>query len=130
LSLFLVIVFGGAALVTRDQLFVMLKPTLIYAAIGAVMLRPGWMTRYVPAIVGTTAADVAVLFGYLWAALMFATAAANLLLALQASQTAWAWFIGGFPLVSKLALVLLQYVTTRAVIRRRRAPPSALVPAV
>ena len=131
LSLFLVIVFGGATLITHNPLFIMLKPTLVYAAIGLVMLRPGWMNRYVPPIVQTNGADVTTMFGYLWAALMFATGTINLALALHASTTAWAWFIGVFPLASKVALILVQYATTRSVVRRRlRAARLVPVPAV
>ncbi|HTW72611.1 MAG TPA: septation protein IspZ [Acetobacteraceae bacterium] len=131
LSLFLVIVFGGAALITHNPLFIMLKPTLVYAAIGLVMLRSGWMNRYVPPIVQTNAPDTTVLFGYLWAALMFGTGALNLAVALHASTTTWAWFIGVFPLASKIALILVQYSATRSIVRRRlRAARLVAVPAV
>ena len=131
LSLFLVIVFGGAALITNNPLFIMLKPTLIYSAVGLVMLRRGWMNRYVPPIVQANAAETTILFGYVWAALMFATGAANLVLALNASHAAWAWFIGVFPLASKIALILVQYNVTKIVVRRRiRAARLVAVPAV
>ena len=119
LSLFLVVAFGGAALITNNPLFIMLKPTLIYAAVGIVMLRRGWMSRYVPPIAQTYGADLIILFGYVWAALMFATAAANLGIALQASLATWAWFIGVFPIASKVGLILVQYAAMRAIIRRR-----------
>jgi intracellular septation protein A len=119
LSLFLVVAFGGAALITHNPLFIMLKPTLVYCAVGIVMLRRGWMNRYVPPIAQTHGADVIILFGYVWAALMFATAAANLGMALQASHATWAWFIGVFPITSKATLILVQYTIMRAIIRRR-----------
>jgi len=119
LSLFLVVAFGGAALITHNPMFIMLKPTLIYAAVGIVMLRRGWMNRYVPPIAQTHGTDVILMFGYVWAALMFATAAANLGIALQASHATWAWFIGVFPIASKVALILVQYTFMRTIIRRR-----------
>lgn len=119
LSLLLVVVFGGAALITHNPMFIMLKPTLIYTAIGVVMLKRGWMIRYVPPIVQTHAAELTILFGYCWAALMFATAAVNLLLAWHANAAAWAWFIGVFPISSKVALIMVQYVVIRSVVRRR-----------
>jgi len=119
LSLFLVVAFGGAALITHNPLFIMLKPTLVYCAVGIVMLRRGWMNRYVPPIAQIHGADVITLFGYVWAALMFATAAANLGMALQARHAAWAWFIGVFPITSKATLILVQYTIMRAIIRRR-----------
>jgi intracellular septation protein A len=119
LSLFLVVVFGAAALVTRDPAFVMVKPSIIYTAIGLVMLRPGWMNRYFPPIARDNAADVITVFGFIWAALMFGTAAANLGLVFSASAATWAWFIAVFPIASKVGLVLIQYVVIRAIIRRR-----------
>ncbi len=119
LSLALVVVFGGAALFTRDARFVMFKPTLIYVAVGAVMLKPGWMTRYMPPVVVDWCRDVITVFGYLWAAMMFLTAAANLMIVMQGDPKAWAWFIGVVPLVSKLALFSVQYATTRVIVRKR-----------
>jgi intracellular septation protein A len=119
LSLFLVVVFGGATLLTRNPLFVMLKPTLIYAAVGTVMLKPGWMSRYIPPAAQVHGADVTVAFGYLWAALMFATAGANLAVAHWAGPATWAWFIATFPIASKLVLIAAQYAATRSVVRRR-----------
>jgi len=131
LSLFLVAVFGGAALITHNPLFIMLKPTLIYTAVGVVMLRRGWLNRYVPPIAQAHAADVIILFGYVWAALMFATAAANLEIALHASHATWAWFIGVFPIASKVALILVQYAVMRTIVPRRiRAARAVAVPAV
>ncbi len=118
-SLGLVVVFGGASLVTGDPRFIMLKPTLIYAAVGAVMLKRGWMARYMPPAALPLIADVATVFGYVWAGLMFATGALSLALALSGDVKAWAWFISDFPIASKLALFAVQYVTTRAIGRRR-----------
>jgi intracellular septation protein len=127
LSLGLVVVFGGASLATHDPRFVMFKPTLIYAAIGAVMLRRGWMNRYLPPVALDWSADVTAAFGYAWAALMFATGAANLYLAMQGDPKAWAWFLGVFPLASKLVLFAVQYLTTRfVVVGRRRAAQDRL----
>lgn len=126
LSLFLVIVFGGITMLTRNPVFVMVKPTLVYAAVGAVMLKSGWMNRYVPPIVRDHAADVTTIFGYLWAALMFATGVTNLAIASFASPAIWAWFIATFPIASKVALVLIQYVTTRGIVRGRIRASKAL----
>lgn len=119
LSLFLVVVFGGATLLTRDPVFIMLKPTLVYCAVGIVMLRPGWMSRYVSPLGLTHGADVTIRFGYLWAALMFTTAAANLAIATLTTPTVWAWFVAVVPGASKLILVLVQYGVTRGIVRRR-----------
>src|SRR6476660_9054522 len=48
LSLFLVVAPGTAALLTNDPRFVMFKPSVIYAIVGIVMLKPGWINRYLP----------------------------------------------------------------------------------
>ena len=119
MSLGLVVVFGGASLATHDPRFVMFKPTLIYCAIGAVMLKRGWMNRYLPEPALIWSADLAVIFGYVWAGLMFATAAANLYVALNLDPKTWAWFVGVVPLASKLALFAIQYLTMRLIVRGR-----------
>ncbi len=121
MSLGLVIVFGGASILTRDPRFIMLKPTLIYAAFGVVMLRRGWMNRYLPSIPLTWAPDVCIVFGYVWAGLMFVSGALNLVLVAQADPKVWAWWIGTYPIASKLGLFGVQYLTTRLVVRRRMA---------
>ncbi len=126
LSLGLVVVFGGASLFTHDARFVMLKPTLIYCALGAVMLRRGWMTRYIPPAALVWSRDVVVVFGYLWAAMMFLTAAANLVLVFIVDAQTWAWFLAVAPLSSKLALIALQYGTMRFVVVRRRRRDKAV----
>jgi intracellular septation protein len=119
LSLGLVIVFGGAALVTHNPRFIMIKPTLIYCIVGGAMLMPGWMNRYMTPIARTWGGDVTFVFGYVWAALMFATALGNLGFALVARPALWAWYLAVFPLASKVALVGIQYVVTRTIVRAR-----------
>jgi intracellular septation protein len=122
LSLALVMLFGGASLVTQDPRFVMLKPTLAYCIVGAVMLRRGWLNRYLPPRVLEWSADVTILFGYLWAALMFGTAGLNLYLVTEASPAVWAWVLGVFPIASKFGLILVQYCVMRiTTIGRMRA---------
>jgi intracellular septation protein len=122
MSLGLVVVFGGASLITHDPRFIMLKPTLIYAALGVVMLRPGWIVRYQPPVALRWSRDVAVAFGYAWAGLMFVTGAFNIALVIHGDPKLWAWFLGVFPVASKVALFAVQYGLTRLiVIRRMRA---------
>jgi intracellular septation protein len=67
LSIGLVVVSGAATMLTSDARFVMLKPTVIYCIVGAYMLRPGWMNRYLPPIAVATVPDLAYLFGFIWA---------------------------------------------------------------
>ena len=122
MSLGLVVVFGGASLITHDPRFIMLKPTLIYAALGVVMLRPGWIVRYQPPVAVRWSRDVAIAFGFVWAGLMFFTGALNVALVVHGDPKLWAWFLGVFPIASKLVLFAVQYGLTRViVIRRMRA---------
>src|SRR5260370_17727085 len=53
-SLALVIVLGSVTLLTNDPRFVLAKPSIAHFAIGAIMLKRGWMLRYVPPIVAET----------------------------------------------------------------------------
>ncbi|MCC7268154.1 MAG: septation protein IspZ [Caulobacteraceae bacterium] len=128
MSLVLVISMGAATLVTHDPRFVMVKPTIVYLAVGAAMLQRGWMARYMPPIVQQHGPNIPIRFGYVWAGMMFATAAANALVALTLSPAAWSAFIAVFPLVSKLLLFAIQYVVTRRIIVSRRAASAALLP--
>jgi intracellular septation protein A len=74
-SLALVIVLGSATLLTHDPRFVLAKPSIAHFAIGAIMLKRGWMLRYVPPIVTETIPEYVTIAGYAWAALMFALGA-------------------------------------------------------
>src|SRR5258705_66506 len=49
-SLALVIVLGSATLLTHDPRFVLAKPAIGHFAIGVIMLKRGWMLRYLPPI--------------------------------------------------------------------------------
>jgi len=126
MSLGLVVVFGSASLLTHDPRFVMLKPTLAYAAVGAVMLKRGWMTRYIPAPALRWGRDVVTVFGYVWSGMMFITGALSLALVLHGDLKSWAWFLGVFPIASKLGLFAVQYVTMRLIIRRRMRAAGAI----
>src|SRR5512141_694329 len=50
MSLFLVLAGGTATFLTHDPRFVMVKPSIIYVIVGVVMLKPGWMNRYLPPV--------------------------------------------------------------------------------
>ncbi len=122
MSLFLVLGSGAATLITRDPRFVMIKPSVIYTIVGIVMLRPGWMNRYLPPIAIELVPDIAVIFGYAWAGLMFFSAALNLVVALNFSVVTWSAFMSIYAIVSKAVLFLIGYATMRTIaVRRRRA---------
>ena len=121
LSLFLVVASGAATLLTNDPRFVMIKPSVIYVIVGVVMLRPGWMNRYLPPIAVEVVPDVAVVFGFVWAGLMFFSAWLNIYVALNYSVMTWATFMSAYGIASKLGLFLVQYAAMRAIGVRRRA---------
>ena len=129
MSLFLVLASGTAALITANPRFVMLKPTIIYCVVGVVMLRRGWMNRYLPPAAVQWVPDIAIIFGYAWSGLMFLSAALNLIAAMSLSVTAWSAFMSVWAVGSKVALFLISYATMRYVgIRRHRAQMSPALP--
>jgi intracellular septation protein A len=123
-SLGLVLVFGAASLVAHDPRFLMAKPTIVYAIIGVVMLKRGWMLRYLPPAAAGRAERFMNVFGYVWAGLMFLTGAANLVIAVWFTAL-WPAFMAVVPPVSKIALFAIQYLTVRSLtvraIRREAA---------
>ena len=119
MSLGLVIVMGGASLITHDPRFLMVKPSVIYVVVGATMLQPYWMRRYMPQVARGRIGDRPILVaGYVWAGLMLLTAALNAYVALTFTLAQWALFMAIFPLASKIALFIGQYFVFRAIVVR------------
>ncbi len=130
MSLILIVASGAATMITADPRFVMVKPSLIYFAVGVVMLKPGWMKRYLPAIALEVVPDIAVIFGFVWAGLMFFSAALNMIVALNLSVAGWASAMSVYGIVSKLGLFLIQYAVMRGIgVRRRHAQLAPTAPA-
>lgn len=126
LSLFLVLASGTTTLLTNDPRFVMVKPSVIYVIVGIVMLRPGWMNRYLPPIAVAVVPDIAFVFGFVWAGLMFASAALNLVVAVTLDAATWAVVRSIWGMASKIGLFLIQYAIMRLIgVRRRRAATAA-----
>jgi intracellular septation protein A len=122
LSVVLVLASGTATFFTRDPRFVMLKPSVIYCIVGAYMLRPGWLNRYLPDVAKHFVPDLARFFGFVWAGLMFGSAVLNIVLAMTLTPVTWSAVMSAWGLASKVALFLVQFVTMRTVaVRRARA---------
>ena len=120
MSLGLVIVLGSAALVTQSPRFIMVKPSIGHFAVAAMLLRRGWMIRYLPERVRERVPEAAMIAsGYAWAALLAALGAANLVLALYADMSTWLWFISVVAVGSKIAALALQVLVFRIMLRRR-----------
>ena len=126
LSLVIIFASGAATFITDDPLFVMLKPSIIYVIVGMVMLKRGWMTRYLPPIAQATVPDLAITFGYVWAGMMFFSATLNIVLALALDVTSWAAVKSVWAIGSKIGLFGIQYAIMKSTgIRRARAMMAA-----
>lgn len=118
-SLALVIVLGTATLLTDDPRFVLAKPSIAHFAIGAIMLKRGWMLRYMPEIVKANAPDVITIAGYGWAALMFALGLGVIAVAMTGDIKLWAIFVSVIAIGAKVVAFAIQYAVTRIVMTRR-----------
>src|SRR5215813_14267733 len=88
-SLGLVIVLGSITILTNDPRFVLAKPAIGHFAIGAIMLKRGWMLRYMPPIVTETIPEYVTFAGFGWAALMFALGAGTIAIAMTGDLKLW-----------------------------------------
>ena len=118
-SLGLVIVLGGATLLTNDPRFVLAKPAIGHVAIGLIMLKRGWMLRYLPPIVTQTIPDYATFAGYAWAVLMFVLAGGTVAIAATGDMKLWAFYVSVVLLGAKIAAFAIQYVAFRVLIGGR-----------
>jgi intracellular septation protein A len=118
-SLALVIVLGGATLLTHDPRFVLAKPAIAHFAIGTIMLRRGWMLRYMPPIVSETIPEYVTIAGYAWAALMFALGAGTIAVALTGDIRLWAIYVSGVAIGAKVVAFAIQYLAFRLLITNR-----------
>jgi intracellular septation protein len=119
LSVVQVLAAGTATLLTDNAIFMMLKPSVVAVILGLVMLRRGWMNRYLPPVALATMADVGVIFGFVWAGLMFFTAALNVAMALVLDTKTWAAVMSAWGIASNVGLFLVQYFIMNAIGRRR-----------
>jgi intracellular septation protein len=119
MSLFLVLGAGTVTLITDDPRFVMIKPSVIYIIVGVVMLKRGWMNRYLPPVAIELVPDIAVILGYVWSGMMFFSAALNVIVALNFSVVTWSVAMSIYGVVSKAALFLIGYAGMRIVGGRR-----------
>lgn len=119
IGLAVIVSLGTATLISGNPLFVMLKPSLIYCLVGAAMLKRGWMLKYLPERALQYVGDLGVTFGYVWAGLMFFSAALNLVVAQRLSVIGWAAFMGVYATASKIALFVVQYGVMKLIGKRR-----------
>jgi intracellular septation protein A len=118
-SLALVIVLGSATLLTSDPRFVLAKPSIAHFAIGAIMLKRGWMLRYLPPIVTDTIPEYVTIAGYAWAVLMFALGLGTIAVALTGDLRLWAIYVSVVAVGAKLVAFAVQYLVFRILITSR-----------
>jgi intracellular septation protein A len=118
-SLGLVIVLGSATLLTNDPRFVLAKPSIAHFAIGAIMLKRGWMLRYMPPLVADTIPEYVTVAGYAWAALMFALGAGTIAVAATGDLKLWALYVSVVLIGAKLTAFAAQYVAFRVLVTGR-----------
>lgn len=124
-SLALVIVLGTVTILTRDPRFVLAKPSIAHFAIGAIMLKRGWMLRYMPPLVADTIPEYVAFAGFAWAALMFALGAGTIAIAMTGDLKLWTIYVSVVAVGAKIAAFAIQYVVFRlAVTNRIRAAAS------
>jgi intracellular septation protein len=118
-SLALVIVLGTVTLLTNDARFMLAKPSIAHFAIGVIMLKRGWMLRYVPPIVAETVPDYVTIAGYAWAALMFVIGAGMIAIAATGDLKLWAFYISVVAGGAKILAFAIQYVVLRLLVASR-----------
>jgi intracellular septation protein A len=118
-SLALVIVLGSATLLTHDPRFVLAKPAIAHFAVGAIMLKRGWMLRYVPPRVAEIIPDYVTGAGFAWAALMFALGAGTIAVAMTGDLKLWSIYVSVIAVGAKILAFVAQFVMFRVVVTSR-----------
>ena len=118
-SLALVIVLGGATLLTHDPRFVLAKPAIGHFAVGAIMLKRGWMLRYLPTIVTENIPDYVTIAGYAWAALIFALGAGTVAVAMTGDMKLWTFYVTVVLIGAKVAAAGVQILAFRLLVGMR-----------
>jgi intracellular septation protein len=118
-SLALVIVLGAVTLLTHDPRFVLAKPSIAHFAIGAIMLKRGWMLRYMPPLVAETIPEYVTIAGYAWAGLMFVLGAGTIAVAATGDLWLWGLYVSVVAVGAKILAFAVQYVVFRFIITGR-----------
>ena len=118
-SLGLVIVLGSATLLTHDPRFVLAKPAIGHFAIGTIMLKRGWMLRYMPPIVTENIPEYVTIAGYVWAALMFVLGLGTIAVASTGDLKLWAFYVSVVLIGAKILAFAVQYLLFRILVTSR-----------
>jgi intracellular septation protein len=119
-------VLGTVSLLTQDPSFVLAKPSIAHFAIGAIMLKRGWMLRYMPPLVAETIPEYVTIAGYSWAALMLVLGAGTIAVAATGDLWLWGIYVSFVAVGAKILAFAVQYVAFRfLVVGRLRARAAA-----
>ena len=119
-SLVLVVGLGAVTLLTNDARFMLAKPAIAHFAIGLIMLKRGWMLRYMPPIVVETVPEYVTAAGYAWAVLMFVIGAGMIAVASTGDLKLWAFYLTVVAGGAKILAFAVQYVVLRLIVTSRR----------
>ncbi len=97
----------------------LIKPSIVHFAIGAIMLRRDWMLRYPPPLVREHIPHLARQAGYAWAILMFVLGFGTIAVAMTGDIKLWALYVSVIAVGAKVLAFAAQYVTFRLVITRK-----------
>ena len=112
----LVLVLGGATVLTQNPVFIMIQPSALHFAMAGIILWCGGMVPYIISAASQRVPEtVTVAAGYAWAALIAAFGLTNLIIVLYFNLTTWAWFI----VVGAIGAKTLQYVMFRMIVRHQ-----------
>jgi intracellular septation protein A len=118
-SLALAIALGSATLLTNDPRFVLAKPSIAHFAIGAIMLKRGWLLRYMPPRVSETIPEYVTGAGYAWSALIFALGLGTIAVAATGDLKLWAFYVSVVLVGAKLIAFAVQYLVFRLLVTSR-----------
>jgi hypothetical protein len=104
---------------THDPRFVLAKPAIGHFAIGAIMLKRGWMLRYLPPIVTETIPEYVTFAGYAWAALCFVLGAGTIAVAMTGDMKLWTFYVTVVLVGAKIAAFAIQYAAFRFLVGSR-----------
>jgi intracellular septation protein len=92
---------------------------IAHFAIGAIMLKRGWMLRYVPPRVAEIIPEHVTIAGYGWAVLMFVLGTGTVAIAATGDLTLWAFYVSVVLVGTKIAAFAIQYVVFRTIMTNR-----------
>ena len=99
--------------------FVLAKPAIGHFAIGVIMLKRGWMLRYMPPIVTQAIPEYVTFAGYAWAALCFVLAAGTIGVAMTGDMKLWTFYVTVVLVGAKIAAFAIQYIAFRILVGSR-----------